>query len=190
MTTIKQFLILILSLTISGVVFGATDSKSKLTIEPIYGVETSFVRYPNPGKYVTRANYGARLIFGVTHLSAETEFTQARSNENYLNGTQKVTDTSDRLGLGIRSTFTMTKFIGYYFRAGGRASRGETKIETSGVTETKDNPLRIDPYAGAGIQLALGQWIAINLGATLVRNGENKYNSEYTIGLSTRFGKF
>ena len=62
-------------------------------------------------------------------------------------------------------------------------------MTTGGVTETKDNPLRVDPYAGTGLQLAFSSNFALNAGVTLIRNGENKYDSQYTLGLTARFGK-
>lgn len=166
----------------------AASTSSKITFEPLYGVETSLVRYPEPARYVTRATYGARLLYGTNLLSAEAEFTQAKSRNDYPSIDQKVEDSADRYSLGIRSTFPVGKFIGFYLRAGGRATQGETVITTAGVSETKENPLRIDPYAGAGIQLAFSSNLALNAGATMIRNFENKYDVQYTLGLSARFG--
>lgn len=82
----------------------------------------------------------------------------------------------------------LTSFAGFYLRAGGRASKGESKITTAGVTETKENPLRIDPYAGTGIQVAFSSNFALNAGVTLIRNAEGKYDSQYLFGISARFG--
>ncbi|HXH73512.1 MAG TPA: outer membrane beta-barrel protein [Bacteriovoracaceae bacterium] len=166
----------------------AGSSAAKLTFEPLYGIETAMVRYPEPSRYVTRATYGARVLYGTTLLSGELEVTQAKSRKDYPGIDQKVEDTSDRAGLGLRSTLALNSFIGIYFRAGGRASQGKTVVTTAGVDETFDNPFRLDPYAGAGLQLALAPNMAVNAGVTLVKNGENKYDSQYTLGLSARFG--
>lgn len=185
MMAFKQFFILLLTLFIFQTAYG---EESKFTFEPIYGVETSLVRYPDPGKYVTRATYGARVLYGVTLFSGEAEYTEARSREDYSGSDQKVEDTSQRLSMGLRSTFPMSQYFDFFLRAGGRATQGETKVETAGVSNVVDNPLRIDPYAGAGLQLSLGQLMAINTGATLIRNAENKYDVQYTLGLSARFG--
>lgn len=81
------------------------------------------------------------------------------------------------------------QYFGIYGRLGGRASQGSTEVTTAGVTETHDNPLRVDPYAGAGLQLAFSTNFALNAGVTLIRNGENKYDSQYTLGLTAQFGK-
>lgn len=164
------------------------EGDAKFTFEPIYGVETSLVRYPEPARYVTRATYGARAVYGVTFLSGELEYTKAQSRNDYPAIDQKVEDTSERASAGLRSTIPIASFLGFYLRAGGRASQGKSVITTAGVSETKDNPLRIDPYAGAGLQLAFASNLAVNAGVTLIRNSENEYDSQYTLGLSARFG--
>lgn len=179
-------LITLTTLTLLSSVTLADDSR--FTFEPLYGVETALVRYPEPGKYVTRATYGARAVYGTNLLSGEAEFTQAKSREDYPSQNMKVEDTSDRLSLGLRTTLPASQYIGFFIRAGGRASQGKTKVTTNAVEETKDNPLRIDPYAGAGFQLAFGSNLALNAGATMVRNSENKYDAQYMLGLSAKFG--
>lgn len=186
MTTIKQFIILVIAIILFQTVEAA--SENKLTIEPLYGVETRLVRYPEPASYVTSAVYGARVLYGVTLLSGEAEYTATKSRKDYSSTNQKVEDSVERASLGLRSTFPITSFAGIYLRAGGRASQGKTKITTAGVEETKDNPLRVDPYAGTGLQIAFGSNFAINAGVTMIRNFENKYDAQYTLGLSAKFG--
>ncbi len=185
MTTIKQLLILVISLILLQSAFAADG---KLTFEPLYGVETTLVQYPAPARYITRATYGARVLYGVTLLSGEAEYTTAKSRNDYPSTNVKVEDTAERLSLGVRSTLPFNQYMGVYFRAGGRASRGESIVTTNGVSETKDNPLRVDPYAGAGLQVAFGSNLGLNAGATMIRNAEGKYDAQYTLGLSARFG--
>ncbi len=187
MKTLKPFFILVLlSVTLSA--FGQSDNKSKFTIEPIYGVETALVQYPEPPRYKTRATYGARALYGVTLLSGELEYTTSNSREDYPAQDKVVTDKVERANLGIRSTFPMGKYIGFYLRAGGSASRGKTTVKTAGVEETHDRALTINPYAGTGLQVAFASNLAINAGVTLIRNSESEYDAQYTLGLSARFG--
>lgn len=186
MTTIKQFIILVIAIILFQNAEAAGESK--LIFEPLYGVETRLVRYPEPSRYVTSATYGARVLYGTTLLSGEAEYTASKSRNDYPSANQKVDDSVERASLGLRSTFALTSFLGFYLRAGGRASQGETIITTNGVEETKKNPLRVDPYAGTGLQLALGSNLAVNAGVTMIRNFENKYDAQYTLGLSARFG--
>lgn len=188
MKTIKQFLIPVITLLTLNNVWAQSSATKKFTIEPLYGIETRLVRYPEPSRYVTEATYGARLLYGTTLLSGEAEYTTTKSRKDYPSASQKVEDSAERVSLGLRSTFPMAKFIGAYLRAGGRASQGETIVTTAGESKTIENPLRIDPYAGAGIQVAVSSLMAVNAGATMIRNAENKYDAQYTLSLSARFG--
>jgi hypothetical protein len=187
MISIKQFILLGAGLFLIHPAL-AREGRTKLTFEPLYGVETSLVRYPEPMRYVTRATYGARLLYGTTLFSGEAEYTEARSRKDYSNPEQKIEDSIQRASLGIRSTFPLGPYLGWYFRFGGRASQGETVITTNGVSETRENPLRLDPYGGSGLQLAFSSYLALNAGVMLIRNAEGKFDSQYTMGLSARFG--
>lgn len=181
-------MITLLFLLLSTGVF-AQKGGMKLTLEPIYGLESKLVRYPPPEGYVTGATYGARVIVGKNILSLEGEYTTFKSREEYPALDTKVEDTAERVSVGLRSTLPIGKFFAFYLRAGGRASQGESIVTTSGVSETKPDPLVVNPYAGAGVQIALLSKLALNGGATLIRNGENKYDAQYTLGVSVRFGK-
>lgn len=186
MKTIKQTLYLLSALFLLNPAFAAD---SRLTFEPLYGMETTLVRYPEPARYVTRATYGARVLYGVTLLSGELEYTEAVSNNNYPSTDTKVEDRAQRLSFGLRSTFPMSQYFGVFVRAGGRATQGESKVTIAGVSETHKDPLHVDPYAGAGVQLAFHSNLAVNAGATMIQNAEGKYDSQYTLGLTVRFGK-
>lgn len=166
----------------------AQNGESKLTLEPLYGLETSYVAYPGPGKYVTRGTYGARVLYGVNLLSMESELTQTKSNEFYQAQDRRVDDTSNRLSLGIRSTVPLNKFVGVYVRTGARASKGETEVTTAGIKDTKSSPLLVNPYGGLGLQVAASNILALNLGVTFFRNAENKFDQQWAAALSTRFG--
>jgi hypothetical protein len=187
MRMIKQFITLFFLLFSSGVF--AQKGGMKLTLEPIYGLESKLVRYPPPEGYVTGATYGARVILGINILSLEGEYTTFKSREEYPTLNTKVEDTAERLSVGLRSTLPLGKFFAFYLRAGGRASQGESIVTTSGVPETKPDPLIVNPYAGAGVQIAIHSNFALNGGATLIRNGEDKYDTQYTLGVSARVGK-
>jgi hypothetical protein len=167
--------------------FSFSQSKSQLRFEPIYGIETSFVRYPEPSKYVTRGSLGVRALYGVPLLSGELELSQSKSQENYSD--QKVEDTSDRASLGLRSHVSLSSFLSAFARAGGRASQGKTIITTNSDKNEVENPLRIDPYAGAGLQVRVASNFGLNAGVTIIRNQENKFDTQYTFGVNARLGK-
>lgn len=186
MNQIKQFFLLSLGLFLLQ---DASAAENRFIIEPLYGIETSLVQYPQPPRYVTRATYGARILYGITLLSGELEYTEAVSDKTYPSSNEKVEDRSQRLAAGIRSTFALGNRLGIYGRIGGRASQGETKVTTSGVSETHESPLRVNPYAGAGLQFVFASNFALNAGVTMIQNAEKKYDSQYTLGLTARFGK-
>lgn len=125
----------------------------------------------------------------MTLLSGEAEYTTAKSLHDYPTTNIKVEDSAERLGVGLRSTFPFNPYLGVYLRACGRAVRGETIVTVSGVSETKDNPLQVEPYAGSGFIFAFGSNIGANAGVAIIRNAEGKYDAQYTLGLSARFGK-
>lgn len=160
----------------------------KLTIEPLYGVETALVRYPEPPRYVSRATYGARALYGTNLLSAELEFTEAHSRKDYPTLNQQVVDKAQRLALGVRSTIGLGSYLGVYGRLGGRAAQLESTVTTAGISETHKEELDVQPYAGAGLQLAFAANFALNAGVTLIRNSNDQYDSQYTLGLTARIG--
>ena len=166
----------------------AQAADGKLVIEPLYGVETALVRFPEPARYITRGTFGARVLYGVTLLSGELEYTEAHSNESYPGSNQKVEDKSQRLGVGIRSTVAIGNSLGIYARLGGRATQGNSKVTTAGVSENHEDPLHVNPYAGAGLQFAFASSLALNAGVTMIQNAEDKYDKQYTLGLTARFG--
>jgi hypothetical protein len=187
MKTLKPFFIFVTFILLLPA-WAQTQSKSKFTIEPIYGVETALVQYPEPPRYKTRATYGVRALYGVTLLSGEAEYTTSHSRDDYPALDQVVTDKVERANLGLRSTIPMGKYFGFYFRAGGSASQGETTVKTAGVEDTKKRALTINPYAGSGLQIAFASNLAINAGVTMIRNSESEYDAQYTLGLSANFG--
>lgn len=184
----KLIIVALLLIFLSGSSLAQTTSKKRFMLEPITGLETSLVPHPEPPRFKTRATYGARLLYGTTPLSGELEYTTAHSRSDYPSSDQVVSDKHERINLGLRSTFPMAKVIGFYLRAGGSASQGETKVKKAGVEETHQRALSINPYGGAGLQLAIHSHLALNAGATLIRNSESKFDTQYTFGISTKFG--
>lgn len=192
MRTIKQFFIPGFLLLTSFSAFAQTPSSNRFTLEPVYGLETRLVRFPEPSKYVTSAAYGLRAIYGTTLLSGEAEYTTSHSRKDYPSQDQVVTDTINRFSLGARSTFPFGKSVAFYLRGGVAATNGKTEVKTSstGISESSNNPLRIDPFGGTGLQFAFTQNMAINANVTIIRNAENKYDAQYSLGLSAKIGNF
>ncbi len=187
MSTIKQFFLLLLTLFLSN---QSQAADNRVHLEPIYGMETSLVRYPAPSRYLTRGTYGLRALYGGEFLAGEFEYSEADSRNDYPGSSQKVYDRSQRVSLGLRSTIPLSTFFSFYARGGGRASQGKSEVTTLGNTQTINNPLRIDPYAGAGLHLSFSNSIGLNAGATLIRNAVNQFDVQYILGLNAHIGSF
>jgi hypothetical protein len=160
----------------------------RLTFEPVFGMESAMVRYPEPPRMTSRAVYGGRMLYGITPISLEAEYLRAMSRQDYVSPQMRVEDNVERASLGIRSTAPLSRFFAPYLRAGARASRGTTSVTTASGSTNYEHPQVIDPYAGTGIQLGLSQFLALNAGFTLFRIAPDKYETQYTLGISLRFG--
>lgn len=184
----KRFLLLMLFLF---PMTSIAQSKFTLKFEPLFGVEHTLNRYPEPARYSTRTFFGARVLAGSTLLSAELEGTQSNGRRDYPSQNLKTEDQVQRAMLGLRTTIPATSWLGTFARAGVRASKEKTVITNTATdtSETKEPPLQFDPYAGAGIQLALGSMLAANAGATWIFIDDGKADVQYTLGLTLKFGQ-
>ena len=181
----RSFLFLAL-LLLSTPIFGQT-----VRFEPLYGVEHTQNRYPEPARYSTRTFFGLRVLAGVPLLSAELEGTQSNSRRDYPGDNQKVEDEVQRAMLGLRSTFAIASYLAFYLRAGARATQEKTTI-TDTLTdekEVKEPPLYFDPYAGTGLQISLANNLALSAGATWVFTGSGRPDVQYTFGFTVKFGQ-
>lgn len=159
--------------------------------EPLYGVEHTQNRYPEPARFTTRTFFGARVLAGVPLLSAELEATQANDRRDYPSDNQKVEDQVQRAMLGVRSTYALGSFLGFYLRAGARGTKQKTTITdtTNDTKVVKEPPIGWDPYAGTGLQLAVANNLALSAGATWIFPDEGKPDVQYTFGFTVKFGQ-
>ncbi len=159
--------------------------------EPLYGVEHTQNRYPEPARYTTRTFFGLRALAGVPLLSAELEATQSNGRRDYPANDQKVEDQVQRAMLGLRSTYALSSYLGFFLRAGARATKQKTTITDTATDEkeVKEPPLYWDPYAGTGLQIALGQNLALNAGATWIfPSAGGRPDVQYAFGFTVKFG--
>lgn len=168
----------------------AQDSWS-FRIEPIYGVEHTQNRYPEPARYTTRSFFGLRAVGGFPLLSGELEATQSNGRRDYPSENLKVEDEVQRLMVGLRSTYGVSSFFGFYLRAGLRAT--DQKTTTTNTTTNEKTvykpPLQWDPYAGTGIQIAIANNLAVSAGATWIFTDESKPDVQYNLGFTVKFGQ-
>ncbi len=167
-----------------------------LLIEPVVGFEKYYRIEPAPASFQTRTILGVRGTYGVTGLSAELEVTQGTNTSNVLDGAvnKEVKDTRKQLRLGLKSTIPLASFFAFTARAGVRGREDISEITASGVTTIKESGVHVDPYAGAGISIAIASNFALNAGATITQfkdvNDAKDYEVTYTLSGALKFGSF
>ena len=175
---------LLISLT-SWSAFRSTMSGISYTLEPIIGYETVFRGLPTPHTS-TRMVYGARVSAGVTLLSGEIEYTKGQDTENYLVAPEKVTNYDEKLKLGLKSTYNFNQYIFANARLGAQAWKNAVETTNGGVVTKKENDIKIDPYAGAGLGLRISNILSVSAGVTAViydTSDMSKNDYQYTLAI-------
>ena len=185
----KIVLLGLFTLSISQVAWA--QGNPSIRFEPLYGVEHTQNRFPEPARYTTRSFFGLRALAGYTLLSAELEATQSNDRRDYPSENLKVEDQVQRAMIGLRSTYGISNYLGFFFRAGARATDEKTTITNTSTlaVEVKEPGLQWDPYVGTGVQIAFAQNLALNAGATWIFTGASKPDVQYTFGFTVKFGQ-
>ena len=171
--------ILILATCFTSAIFAQT-----LKVEPLYGFERTYRIEPAPAKYVTRNYLGARATYGTSLLSGELEVSQSEDKDSFPDSNQSIEYTIIRALLGIKSYPIRSEYFGAYARAGGRYRKEDRTIETNGVTTEDKGEGKIDPYAGAGLTVALNNFFALDAGVTYIYNDDMPSGKEWDRQLS------
>lgn len=162
----------------------AADMKGvTYSIEPIIGYELQRKTDPDRSKLVL--TYGARVVAGYKILAAEGEYTQGKSDEFFSNTNTQIEEKSEKIRLGLRSTFSLGSMLDWFLRGGAEAQKINRTTTISGVSTSTESPSKVYPYIGTGLSLALGSTFSLNgsIIATLKDTSDMKKN-EYT----TTFG--
>ena len=163
---------------------------SEVKIEPIYSIERTQRQLPAPAKVVTNTYVGARALYGVPLISAELEIAQAFRTEDFPSLSQKVDYNTQRAMLGFRSYPLKTEIIGFYLRGGVRARKEVRTTTENGTPTVDDSGVQIDPYAGVGLSINLGENFSLNAGSTLVYNKnadeDHRFDSVNTLSFTIK----
>lgn len=181
----KKLVILFLAL-LSTNAFSASRKFNSLggtiTISPVVGFERVQKYYPTP-RMETRMTYGASVLYQLSIIGFEAEYTTA--NDTY---TEVVTNTSykdedQRAKLGVRGSFRAGQFVNWYLRGGAQARRTKTtKTENATATVTSDTLTKVQPYAGTGIEFKLLSMASVSADVTAVYTPTKDPNlSDYEI---------
>jgi hypothetical protein len=167
------------------------QSGASIRIEPLFGVEHAQNQFPEPARYSTRSFFGLRSLIGYTLLSAELEATQSNDRRDYPSENLKVEDQIRRAMIGLRSTYALSNYLGFFLRAGARGTEEKNTITNTNtsVVEVKEPGIKWDPYAGTGLQIAFAQNFALNAGATWIFTGAAKPDVQYSFGFTVKFGQ-
>lgn len=166
-----------------------------LKVEPLYSLESTRREYPKPPNQVTKTYLGLSVLYGVPLFSWEFEIAQATYTDSFPDIDSEVTSVTRRAMLGVRSYPITSKYWGWYLRAGIRAKQETLDIKESGVSRKEELPIYIDPYAGTGITLAVGNNFSLNGSATMVYNRSadvdkesDRYDVQYTLSATIKVG--
>jgi len=163
---------------------GAAEYKGiSYSVEPIVGYELQRKSDPERSKLVL--TYGARIVAGYQILSAEGEYTQGKSDELFASTGTRIEEQSEKVRLGLRSTYSLGSMLDWFLRGGAEAQKIKRTTTVSGVATTNHSPSRVYPYVGTGISISLGPQFSLNGGITATLKDLNDLKqTEYT----TTFG--
>jgi len=144
-----------------------------ITVEPVLGYQFT---HSGASSGTGMLIYGARVTAGSQLLSAEAEYTHGSNTTVTSNPEQTVKTDQDAAKLGLLSSPALTSWLNFLARAGGQASRQKVETIQSGVSSTDNGKWNIDPYAGVGLQGALGSQISLNAEVTYVVDDWSHWN--------------
>jgi hypothetical protein len=130
------------------------------TIEPIVGYEIQ--KKDNPTRTKAELTYGVRVIAGYKILSAEGEYTQGKSSEDFLTPVEHIEEKTEKIRAGLRSTFGIGSMLDWHLRAGAEDQKIHTSTTISGITTESDSPSKVYPYVGTGLDISLGSSFGLN----------------------------
>jgi hypothetical protein len=179
----------LLVLLLVSVVASSASAEITYSIEPVIGYERVEKLLPTP-RMKQRLVYGARLTAGLFMVAGEAEFLRGTDTESIPSAGLTLTDTEDKLRVGVRARFRLVRLLSFIVRGGVQASRNIHEETVGGATTRTEEPIRYRPYAGAGLQVGLSNNISFTADITTVfRDFPNLNNNDYqtTASLTIRF---
>lgn len=160
----------------------------KMEIEPIIGYERVQKFLPSQHQK-DRVVYGGRVIVGMPFIAVEGEYTRASDTEVFTATNTTIAEVEDKARLGARFSYRFTLLS--IFARGGAQARLTKRVMTVGAAVTSQtDPIKYNPYAGAGVKLHFRQNIALTADVTVVFNAfPNFAQNDYmtTAGLVVSF---
>ncbi len=150
----KKLAVFLLLLSSYGFAKSSNLGLLSIDIEPIigYAYDQKLVPYRHTKQNVV---YGARVLLGLPLISAEAEYTKTTDTENFPDVPVSTKDLTDKLKIGLRSTFRLMGVVYAFARAGGQAKKNHHEETRNGVTTSWDDPIYVKPYVGAGLRVRM-----------------------------------
>lgn len=169
----------------------AVDTKDRLSITPIIGLER-VQKFQPTTSMKTRAIYGVTVIYKFPISALETEYTHAQDTSSDTVNNTEYKDSEDKLRLGLRGSFTMTNFMSSYIRGGAQYRKNKTTKTVNLTTTTEDTTSKVQPYAGTGLSVSLGRFLSVsaNILVTYTPTDDpnlKDYELQPSLGLNLKF---
>lgn len=159
------------------------------SVEPLFGYERVQKTSPAPDS-TDRLVYGGRVSVGYPLVSLEAEYTRASDSVEFPSLGITTRDAADKAKLGVRSTLEVAKRVGLVGRAGAQMTRNVHEEVVGGVSTRTEEPLRYNPYGGAGVRVHLGGQLSVAGDVVVVFTDlPNMTKNEYqtTLGFAVHF---
>lgn len=181
---LRNRIAIVLAVFASASVRAAVDAKDiTYSIEPIVGYELQ--KKENPTRTKAELTYGARIVAGYKILSAEAEYTQGKSSEDFLTPVEHIEEKTEKIRVGLRSTYSIGSMLDWSLRGGAEAQKIHASRTLSGVTTESDSPSKVYPYVGTALSFALGSQLSVNAGVVATLKDLNDLKKTE---LTTTFG--
>ena len=169
----------------------ATDISGRLTITPMVGLER-VQKFQPTTSMKTRAVYGVTAVYKFPVTALEVEYTHAQDSSDDAATSTSYEDSEDKLRLGLRGSFNVGNFLGYYLRGGAQYRKNKYTKTVSGQASTTDSSSKVQPYVGTGVELKVANFLSVTASvlATFTPTDDpnlKDYELQPAVGLNLRF---
>ncbi len=182
--------VILFLLIFSAQVFAA-DTRERLSIIPIVGLERVQKFQPTP-HMKTRGIFGVRALYRLPISTLEAEYTHAQDTSSDPVNSTSYKDVEDKLRLGLRGDFALGTFLNSHLRGGAQGRKNEQTRVVNNTTTTKNTSSKVQPYVGTGLELKIMQYFSISADilATYTPTDDpnlKDYELQPSLGLNIRF---
>ena len=164
--------------------------KASINLTPILGYEFVDKYTPTPhthGRFI----YGAVITVGYPLIALESQYTHGSDSETFLQPLGfTTTDTSDRIKLGLRSSYNLNRAVSGHLRGGAESNQTQHQEFLGGAQTVNQTTTVYHPYVGVGLGIWVTSWLQLNgeaLGTIVNVNDLSQNEYETSVGVAFRF---